>query len=48
MPFLSPFTPPQASHLKDSIIKFPIIKLTKRNRMLSDNIVRNKTEADYE
>ena len=48
MPFLSPFTPPETSNLKDSIIKFPTIKLTKRNKILSNNITRNKTEEDYE
>jgi len=47
MPYLSPFSPPITADLKDSIIKFPTKKLTKRNRLLTDNIIKNKTEDEY-
>ena len=42
LPYLIPFAPPQYSNLKNSIIKLPLLKLTKRNRYLSNNI--NKME----
>ena len=48
MPYLTPFAPPINSSLKDSIIKFPTIKLNKRNRLLSNNITNNKSEGPYE
>ena len=48
MPYLSPFTPTNSADLKDSIVKFPTIKLKKRNRILTDNITKNVTEEDYE
>lgn len=48
MPYLSPFAPPLISGLKDSFIKLPAIKLKKRNRILSNNITRNKTEVEDE
>ena len=39
-----PFSPLNVSSLKDSIIKLPIFKLRKRNKYLSDNIIRNRTD----
>ena len=48
MPYLTPFAPPIFSSLKDSIIKFPTIKIRKRNRLLSNNITNNKSEGPYE
>ena len=48
IPYLSPFAPPNKDSLKNSIIKFPTIKLTKRNKLLTKNITRNKTEEFYE
>jgi len=43
MPYLSPFIPPQKEILKDSIIKVPTRNLKKRNRILTNNITKNKT-----
>lgn len=48
MPYLTPFAPPIFSSLKDSIIKFPTIKIRKRNHLLSDNITNNTSEGPYE
>jgi len=48
MPYLSPFSPPIFSGLKDSIIKFSTIKLRKRNHQLTNNITKNNTEEQYE
>lgn len=48
IPYLSPFSPPITADLKDSIIKFPTINLTKRNRLLTNNITKNITEEDYD
>ena len=48
IPYLTPFAPTITADLKDSIIKFPAIKLRKRNRLLTDNITKNITEEDYE
>ena len=39
-----PFSPLIISSLKDSIIKFPILNLRKRNKYLSDNVIRNRTD----
>lgn len=39
-----PFSPLIISNLKNSIIKLPLAKLKRRNKYLSDNIIRNKTE----
>ena len=47
MPYLSPFSPPITADLKDSIIKFPTKQITKRNRLLTNNIIKNKTEDEY-
>ena len=48
IPYLSPFAPPITADLKDSIIKFPTIKLKKRNRLLTNNITKNITEEEYD
>ena len=48
LPYLSPFSPPISADLKDSIVKFPTIKLKKRNRILSNNNTKNVTEENYE
>lgn len=48
VPYLTPFTPPNKDRIKDSIIKAPTIKLTKRNPFLSNNITKNTTEENYE
>lgn len=48
IPYLTPFAPTITADLKDSIVKFPAIKLRKRNRLLTDNINKNITEEDYE
>lgn len=48
IPYLTPFAPTITADLKDSIVKFPAIKLKKRNRLLTDNITKNITEEDYE
>ena len=48
IPYLSPFAPTINADLKDSIIKFPTIKLKKRNRLLTDNLIKNITEEEYD
>ncbi|MBQ2872592.1 MAG: spore germination protein [Bacilli bacterium] len=48
IPYLSPFAPPITADLKDSIIKFPTIKLKKRNHLLSNNITKNITGDEYD
>ena len=48
IPYLTPFAPPNKERLKDSIVKAPAIKLTKRNPFLSNNITKNTTEENYE
>lgn len=48
MPYLSPFAPPISADIKDSIVKFPARNLKKRNHLLTSNITKNKTEAEYE
>lgn len=48
MPYLNPFAPPDKERLKDSIIKFPIRKIKKRNPILTNNLTKNKTEEPYE
>ncbi|MDD6093763.1 MAG: spore germination protein [bacterium] len=48
IPYLTPFAPPNKERLKDSIVKAPTIKLTKRNPFLSNNITKNTTEENYE
>lgn len=48
IPYLTPFAPPITADLKDSIIKAPTIKLTKRNRLLTNNLTKNKTEENYD
>lgn len=48
IPYLTPFAPPITANLKDSIIKTPTINLDKRNRMLTDNITKNKSGGPYE
>ncbi len=40
-----PFSPLIISSLKDSIIKMPIFNLRKRNKYLSDNTIRNRTDT---
>lgn len=41
LPYLSPFAPPDKGRIKDSIIKFPTIKIRKRNPILTNNITKN-------
>lgn len=48
IPYLSPFSPPIKADIKDSIIKFPTIKLNDRNRLLTKNIKKNITEEEYD
>ena len=55
LPYLSPFAPPNIPLLKDSIIKFPTIKIRKRNPILTNNLTKNtsiiphsKKESTYE
>ena len=42
IPYLTPFSPTSITGLKNSIIKFPTIKLTKREKYLSNNIIKLK------
>ena len=44
LPYLYPFSPYQTEGIKDSFIKFPNIKEKKRNRFLTNNLIKNKTE----
>ena len=48
MPYLTPFAPPIAASLKNSIIKSKTINLVKRNHLLTDNIIKNKSGGPYE
>ena len=48
VPYLSPFVPTINASLKDSIIKFPTIKIKERNKLLTKNITKNITEEDYD
>lgn len=55
LPYLSPFAPPNIPRLKDSIIKFPTVKIRKRNPILTNNLTKNtsiiphsKKESTYE
>ena len=48
IPYLTPFAPPITADLKDSIIKVPTINLRKRNRLLTNNLTKNKTEENYD
>ena len=48
IPYLTPFAPPITADLKDSIIKVPTINLKKRNRLLTNNLTKNKTEENYD
>ena len=48
MPYLIPFAPPQTRNFLDSIIKAPQMKLKKRNRYLSNNTTKQKTEESHD
>ncbi len=48
IPYLTPFTPVIGPDLKDSIYKAPAINLTKRNKLLTKNIIKNTTEEPHE
>lgn len=48
LPYLTPYAPVIGSGLKDSIYKAPLIKNTKRNKLLTKNITKNVTEDCYE
>ena len=48
MPYLSPFAPPNYAGLKDSVVRVPILNIRKRNRLLTNNITRNKSGDGYE
>ncbi len=46
--YLLPFAPPNSANLVDSIIKIPTINIKKRNHLLSNNIIKNKSGGPYE
>jgi len=48
LPYLTPYVPVIGSGLKDSIYKAPLIKMKKRNKLLTENITRNVSEEPYE
>ena len=48
MPYLAPFAPPIFANLRNSIIKSKTINLTKRNHLLTNNIIKNKSGGPYE
>ena len=48
MPYLTPFAPPIVADLQNSIIKSKTINLTKRNHLLTNNIIKNKSGGPYE
>ena len=48
MPYLTPFAPPIKATLKDSIIKAPTTNIIKRNPILTNNIIKNKSGGPYE
>ena len=43
-PYLLPFTPLDINSLKNSIIKFPLRKSTKRSKYLSDNRTMQRSD----
>lgn len=47
-PYLMPYAPTSFTGLKDSIIRFPLKKLNKRERYLSDNIIKRKGDTNEE
>lgn len=44
LPYLTPYAPVISAGLKDSIYKAPLIKQRKRNKLITNNIIKNKTE----
>lgn len=42
VPYLSPYSPTIFASLKDSIVKFPSKKLTKRNKLYTKNIIKQR------
>ena len=48
MPYLTPFSPPLTEGFLNSIIKAPLMKLKQRNRYLSNNLVKQKTEESHD
>ena len=48
MPYLIPFAPPQTSNFINSIIKAPLMKLKHRNRYLTNNLTKQKTEESHD
>lgn len=46
LPYMTPYSPTVLSSLKDSIIKFPEKKLNKRNRILSNNIIKQRRTSN--
>lgn len=46
IPYIAPYSPTYFSGLKDSIIKLPLNKLNKRDRYLSNNIVKERIEEN--
>ncbi len=45
-PYLMPYAPTYLQGLKNSVIKFPTIKLTKRLSYLSNNIIKQRNDND--
>lgn len=48
LPYLTPYAPVISGGLKDSIYKAPLIKQKERNKLITNNIIKNKTEEPYE
>ena len=44
VPYLAPYAPTNTTGLKDSFIKFPIKKLTRRNSYLSNNSIKQRSK----
>ena len=48
LPYLTPFAPPQTPSFLNSVVKSPLMKLQKRNRYLTNNIIKQKTEESHD
>ena len=47
-PYLLPFTPINMNALKNSLIKFPLRKVTNRSEYLSDNLIMQRNDTNEE
>jgi hypothetical protein len=46
VPYLIPYAPTYIEELKNSIIKFPLKKINKRSKYLSNNLIKQRNDFD--